>query len=224
MPNRNLTMPPRPGYAPGPAKAPAQRLRPGLRPSPPVQGGYPMRPVARDEGGLRRIVFLFGLAFIFSTIAILSELLYYILHINTYVLYLVGLPALLGVLIVGAVPRTYRNRMAWYWTGFLFCILASVPFSSWTGDSAAFAINYIRFDFPLLFVAGGLAMGWKEVRSIFRTIAAAGVLTLITARLFARNTNGRLDLESSGSIGNPNDFASHLLFVLPFVLFVALDR
>jgi len=36
--------------------------------------------------------------------------------------------------------------------------------------------------------------------------------------------NGRIFLTASGTIGNSNDLAAHLLLVLPFLLFVALDR
>jgi O-antigen ligase len=37
-------------------------------------------------------------------------------------------------------------------------------------------------------------------------------------------TNGRISLTASGTIGNSNDLAAHLFLVLPFLLFVAIDR
>ena len=78
---------------------------------------------------------------------------------------------------------------------------------------------------PLLLVVGGLASNWKEVRAIFYTIAMAGVVNLLTARLFAReDSGGRLAMDASGTIGNSNDLAAHLIIVLPFLLFIAMDR
>ena len=43
-------------------------------------------------------------------------------------------------------------------------------------------------------------------------------------RLFATVENGRLTMYASGTIGNSNDLASHLIIVLPFILFISMDR
>jgi O-antigen ligase len=77
----------------------------------------------------------------------------------------------------------------------------------------------------MLFVVGGLAMTWKEIRLLFYTIAAAAIVNLGTAQLFAKLDNGgRIKLEASGSMGNSNDLAAQFLLVLPFLVFVAMDR
>jgi O-antigen ligase len=53
----------------------------------------------------------------------------------------------------------------------------------------------------------------------------AGIVNLLTARIFAReDSGGRLTMDASGTIGNSNDLAAHLIIVLPFLLFIAMDR
>jgi O-antigen ligase len=81
------------------------------------------------------------------------------------------------------------------------------------------------FSLPLLFTVGGLAITWRDVRATFLTIGAAGVFFCGAASFFAKEENGRADMDSaSTTIGNSNDLASQLLLVLPFLLFIAMDR
>jgi len=82
----------------------------------------------------------------------------------------------------------------------------------------------LRTDVIFLVLVGGMALNWNEVRVIFRAVAAAAVLNLVSTRLFEKVANGRVSLESSGSIGNSNDLAAQLLLVMPFLLFFMLGR
>ena len=83
----------------------------------------------------------------------------------------------------------------------------------------------LRIPFPLLFVVGGGAATWKELRAVFNTIAAGGVFNLLTTQAFNHvDQSGRTSLAASGTIGSSNDLAAHLVLVLPFILFVAMDR
>jgi O-antigen ligase len=51
------------------------------------------------------------------------------------------------------------------------------------------------------------------------------LIVISAARLFATEESGRIGMtNASGTIGNSNDLASHLIFVLPFLLFIAMDR
>jgi O-antigen ligase len=76
----------------------------------------------------------------------------------------------------------------------------------------------------MLFVVGGLARNWKDVRAVFYTIGMAGLVNLLSARIFAKEENGRLNMDASGTIGNSNDLAAHLIIVLPFILFISMDK
>ena len=177
------------------------------------------------QTGFSKLAFNAGLGMLFVRVAVVPELLVALLHVNTYLLYVVGPPAILGAVVTGAVGRTYQHRAAWLWLGFFVCMLFSLPFSSWVGGSVGDFRLYALFSFPLLFTVGGLTVSWKDVRSTFTTIGAAGVLVIFAAGLLSDADNGRVEMTSaSQTIGNSNDLASHLILVLPFLLFIAMDR
>jgi hypothetical protein len=179
-----------------------------------------------EQGGFQKLAFRAGLAMLFIRLTALPELLAALLHVNTYLLYIVGPPSILGAIVTGGLGRTFRNRAAWMWLGFLVCLLLSVPTSTWVGGSVGSAKSYALFSFPLLFVVGGLTVTWKEVRATFITFAVSGVfLILVAGRMAKPDAEGRTTMtDTSGTIGNSNDLASLLILVIPFILFVAMDK
>jgi O-antigen ligase len=178
----------------------------------------------QDANPLRRFTLFAGLGLVFTMFGVLSELLSYVLHVNTYVLYLFGPATIVGVMVTGGIGRTLQHRAAWYWLGFFVLMVLATPFSTWVGGSAAKVMDYARYSFPMLFVAGGVALTWDEVRKYFYVIGGAGLATALASRLFAASDEqGRLVLSSSGTIGKSNDLASHLVIVLPFLAFIATD-
>src|SRR5579872_6658509 len=204
-----------------PVKQPAAPLP--LKPSP---LGPAARPLVQEEptSTVRTVTFYFGLAFIFVVFGVLPELVYYVTGINIYLIYWVAPAAILGAVINGGLRRTFQSRAAWYWVAFFVWMVIGVPFSYWKGGSYNGIYDYSRVCMPILFVVGGLANNWKEVRAVFYTIGMAGLVNLLTARMFAKEDNGRLNMDASGTIGNSNDLAAHLLIVLPFILFVSMDK
>jgi O-antigen ligase len=178
------------------------------------------------ESGFQRLAFRAGLAMIFVRLAGLPDLLATLLHVDTYLLYLVGPPAIIGAIVTGGVARTFRHRAAWMWLGFLVCALVSLPFSSWVGGSVQGFRVYALTSFPLVFVLGGLSAKWPDVRATFVTFGVAGLFFIGVASLLAKkDAEGRLVMSNvSLSVGNSNDLASQLILVLPFILYLSLDR
>ncbi|HEX4278161.1 MAG TPA: O-antigen ligase family protein [Bryobacteraceae bacterium] len=178
----------------------------------------------KEPEGFQNLAFYAGLAMLLVRLAVLPEVLYSILHVNTYILYLVGPPAIFGALFCGAIPRTLRHPAGWFWVLFFTFMAISVPFSSWKGGSTAEVKSYAEFSLPLLFTVGGLTLTWKQVRTTCYVMGVSGLINIFTASLFAKEDNGRIDMMASGTIGNSNDLASHLILILPFVLFIAMDK
>jgi len=162
---------------------------------------------------------------LFLRMGVIPELIASITGVNLYLLYIFGPPAILGALLTGAVQRTFRYKAAKYWAAFFAWMILATPFSSWIGGSLERIYSYGRVEFAFLFVIGGLATNWKDIRAIFYTIAAAGITNLLSAQIFMKADNGgRFSMtEASGTIGNANDLAAHLLLVLPFLVYVMLD-
>jgi O-antigen ligase len=182
------------------------------------------RLAALEYNPVRKVAFYFGLALLFTELTLLHELAYYFVGFNPYLLYLVAPPALLCGLFTGSVQRTFRHRAPFYWLAFYAWMALATPFSQWRGGSFERVVDG-RINLMLLIVVGGLILSWKDVRVVFYTIAAAAVTNLLTARHFMNTSGGRISIELSGfDIANSNDLAAQLLLVLPFLLFIAMDR
>jgi len=208
-------------------KTSAQTLR---RPVPhqppfPVSGQLGQAPAA-STNVLQRVGFLAGLATIFVKLTVLPELLATYLHVNTYLLWIVSPPALFAAFFTGGVGRTLKHKAGRMFLWFFIWMMLGLPFSSWVGGSVPEFRVYAQNSFVLMFVVGGLTLVWREVRATFLAIGAAGVFIIAAARFLAlTGEDGRMQMGSaSTTIGNENDLASHLIFVLPFVLYLALDQ
>ena len=176
-----------------------------------------------DYSTFRKLAFYFGVALIFLRVSVLPELFGYLLGTSLYVLYIVTPPALGGVLFAGGLGRTLQGRAARYWIAFFVWMGLATIFSSWIGGSFNRFKDYGLYNLMLLFVVAGLATSWGDIRLIFYSIAAAGLMNLMEARLFMDVVNGRMQLWENGTISNSNDLASQLLLILPFVLWMIVD-
>lgn len=202
---------------------PPPSLFPGAKPVREKAAGGDPEPdrdwlIARDNG-LRRFGFWFALVFIFLRFSMLHELITYKLGFNTYMLYLIGPPALLFLLFTGGLQRAARDKTAKCWIGFTIWMVVCVPFSFWPGDSWAITQSYIRTEIPMLFLAAGMAVTLADCYKIVGAIALSGVVNVYMARFFENaDVAGRFNIAFS-TIANANDMAAHLLLVLPLVAF-----
>lgn len=171
---------------------------------------------------LHGTVFRFALALIFLRFSMLHQIQAMTMGVNLYLLYLVGIPAVLGILITGGIPRTFRRRPAIYWSLFAVCLSISMFFSSWRGGSIPIVINYFRTDLLMIFIVAGAALTWRDCRRVMLVIAGAAVVSLAAARLFGRVDQNERMMFTFGTVSNSNDYAAHLILVLPFLLWVVL--
>jgi hypothetical protein len=178
---------------------------------------------AEIDDPLRKLAFRFGLILIFLRFSLLQFILTFVTSANLRLLYVFGLPALIGVVLNGGIRRTFASRNAWYWTGYAAWMIVAVPFSVWKGGSASVVIGFWRTVLPMLLIMGGLGMTWREYKSVLRTLAWAAVVSMIAGPLFDKDYGtGRAGMEF-GTVADPNDYAAHLLLLLPFLLWVVLD-
>jgi len=171
----------------------------------------------------RVIAFGAGLCLVLMRYGALHQIMAFLAGVNLRLLYLFGIPALVGVFLSGGVQRTFRGRPAYYWTAYLTWMGVAIPFSSWKGGSAGQVFAYARTEFIMLLAIAGLTITWRECKLTMHVIAWAAVISVAAARLFEGETyKARLGLEF-GTMANPNDYAAHLLMVLPFLLWVVLS-
>jgi hypothetical protein len=187
----------------------------------PAGAGLAEDPALHNPARLFGFVALLGLVLV--RFGSLHQLLTHVLHVNLLLLYLFGLPALLGMVLSGGIERTFRGRPAIWYTAYALWMAAAVPFSSWRGGSAGTALVYLRTEYVMLPLIAGLTITWSENRKVLGAIGWAGVMAVASARFFRDpNMQERMGLEF-GSVANPNDYACLLLLLLPMVVWLAMS-
>jgi O-Antigen ligase len=180
-------------------------------------------PVEGCQSAARKIAFWFGVGLVFVRFSMLNELLSYVDGRNFYLLYLFGVPALLGLFLSGGIARVLRERAGILWVCFGIWAAIAIPFSIWRGGSAQTVWAYWKTELIMMFVIGGITTTWRECRVVMFAIAAAAAVNVVWFRLFAQSElSGRMSL-AFGMVANANDFAGHLLLVLPFLVWAALS-
>lgn len=198
------------------------------RPSPEAARPIPTPAAAESfdvHNPTRVLAFGMGLCLVLTRFGMLHFAQTFLMGVNLRLLYLFGIPALLGVLLSRGIQRSFRGRPAYYYTGYLLWIGLAVPFSSWRSDSLRLFITYARTEFIMLLVIAGLTITWRECRLMMCAIAWGGVFSVGMAKMFQSQNvlyQERLGLQF-GTMANPNDYAGHLLLVLPFVLWIVLS-
>lgn len=169
---------------------------------------------------LRRLGFWCGLCLLFVRVSMIHQIIFFETGVNVLLLYIFGIPVLLCLLGSQTLGRAYRDKIGYGWLGFLLWMVVSTVFSSWMGGSLSLVLTYVRTSLPVFLITAGFALTWRDCERIMYTIAGAGIVNVLSSRLFVHDEFGRLSM-NFGSISNSNDLAAHLLFVLPFMLYVA---
>jgi len=180
----------------------------------------PERKVSR--GGIQSIGVLCVGALVFLRFSALPEIIAALTGVDTYLLYIFAPGAALAIVASGGIHRVFRARSTKLWLWFMLWMLLAVPFSSWQGGSFSFVLNYLKQNGLLLIATASVVQTWADCKKIMYAVALGAVCNIATAYFFQSSDDPRLGLSVVGTIGNANDFAAHLLFVLPFLLFIAL--
>jgi O-antigen ligase len=167
----------------------------------------------------RSLALLIGLAFVFVKVSYLHEVITLLFGIPSYLPTLLGVPALAGAILCGGVGRVLRVRATLFWIAFALWLLVALSFSTWRGGSFEVLRGYFQTMFPLFLIIGGTVASLRDLRWTMMIIGLSGIVVDFSGTYLVREGNGDR-LASMGSIGNANDFATHLLFVLPIMWFV----
>lgn len=170
---------------------------------------------------IRRLGLNFAMGFLFFRFTGLHEIATAKFGVNTYILYVLGLPAILGMLLSGGLARTIRSRAAKYWAGFAFFLILSVPLSDWVSGSLTLVLGYLRNEISVLFLIAGLVITWRECWRLLGMISISSIVVLLLGQFFREETMGgpaeRLTVATGLTMGNANDYAAVLTLLLPFL-------
>lgn len=202
------------GFVPPQTPAPAPYLAPDY--------GSPSDP---DESNpLRRLGFRFALALVFFHFGFIHELLSYGLGVaNTYVLLLINLTSIILAVATRGIRRTLVRHPARWWIAFTGWFVLATVFSTYRAGSIHLLQGYLLNMLSIVLVVAGLTLTLKECFQMMSAVALGGLVNVLSGSLFRNAEDGRFSIDF-GSIANSNDFAAHLLFVMPFVLFVLITK
>jgi O-antigen ligase len=178
--------------------------------------------VSGEANPVRSLALWAVVGLIFVRYSLVHEVLMSVLGVNTYLLYILGVPALIGTFADQGLARVMSTRIGIFWVCFTVWMFISLPFSIWPGGSFQAAIDFLRTNLPMLFVMGGLALRWVECRRMIYAIGIGGLWIIVAGNFLQTNIGGeRVGLEY-GIISNPNDFAAHLILVMPLVFYLVI--
>jgi O-antigen ligase len=170
------------------------------------------------DSPLRIMAAYVAIAFVFVQFSKVHEILSFTMNVRTYLVDLVGIPAIIALLMAGGLPRTLRWRAAKYWLAFVVWMLLAVPFSSWKGGSTHVFLEYLRTQVVLLFLIAGCVVSWQDFRRLIKVIIAATVFNVAAGLIIKKaSIDNRADFGDI-TFGNSNDFAAVLQLLLPIVL------
>jgi O-antigen ligase len=195
---------------------------------PPVMAGAPPLPAsyrsrdAAEANSLRKLGLFLLLGYAFVRFSFLSDIAAYVINSNPYIVPALGVPALALMLITGGIPRAFRGRAAYYMAALMFWLVLVTPLSTWIGGSVQVLVQAFETEFSMLFLIAGMLITRREVDWFLSMLAVAAAFLVLSSFYYGTQNNGRFSF-SFGTLQNPNDFATHLLLLIPFLLLVVLN-
>ncbi len=165
------------------------------------------------------------LLFLYFRFSFVHEFASSMLHVDTHILIILGVLSYLAWFVAGNMFAAFGERLAWLWTGLVGWMLVATVTSSWRGGSAPLILSYIRTVYPLMLLIPAVVSRPQDLKRVMNTLAYAGTTTILFGLVHRNFSEGRLDVGSEGStIQDPNDFAAHLLIMLPVIALYAFAK
>ena len=166
-----------------------------------------------------RIALRLALLFLFFRISYLHEFISSHIHVDVHVLMLLGGISCLTVFITGKWTTGFRDKNALLWYGYAFCLCLATLFSTWRGGSLPFALNYVRTVLPLLLLIPAVVGSRSDLVKVVDTIGWAGIATIALGFTAKEFKDGRMTLVGAESIGDSNDYAAQIMYVMPVIIY-----
>ncbi len=177
--------------------------------------------LAADESNpLRRFGFAVSLVYVFFRFGFVHEIIANKLGVNVYFYPLVAMPLVFIAFASGSFRRTMSALPSRLWLIFAAWMAVAAVMSTWKSDSIQVWLGYLQISLSSLLIVGGLTLTLKECKQMMATVALGGVFNTFSGRFLIDVSRTGSDFQ--GSVGNANDWAAHLLFVIPFLLHVVM--
>ena len=173
----------------------------------------------------RKFALTCSLIFIFLRFSFLHEFLAARLHFDTHILLAFGFLSYLVALLSGTAQTAFSDRSTWFWLGFGALMCMATVTSIWQGGSFAIVFPYLRTTLPFILLIPAVVFSTADLKKFVNVIGLAGVTVILLGATSGDFRSGRLAMDtSSGSIGDSNDYAAHILLVLPAIAFLTFSK
>ena len=159
-----------------------------------------------------------SLLFLYFRFSFVHEFASAMLHLDTHILIILGVLSYVAWFVAGNMFAAFKERLAWIWTFFAIWLVIATLTSTWKGGSLALIMPYIRTVYPLMLLIPAVVTRPSDLKRVMNTLAIAGTTTILFGLVHRDFSQGRMDVGSDGSsINDPNDFAAHLIIMLPVI-------
>jgi O-antigen ligase len=139
---------------------------------------------------------------------------------NLYVMLLLSATALMFVLFKGEFPRTISNPIGILLVLFTGWAAFTLPFSDWRSESLHQLTGVWLKSAACYFIIVGLTKDFDDSRKTFAVFGWAAAVSAVIMAVTNRVIGQRMT--SIGSLGNSNEAAFHIIFGLPFLIWLIL--
>lgn len=162
-----------------------------------------------------------ALVFFFFRISFLHEFISGHIGIDTHLMIILGSICYLACLLSGAGATALQDKCTWMWLGFAGWMTLATMTSTWRGGSIFELEDYLKTILPIILIIPAAVHTEEDVRKFMAMIGMAGIANTALGFLSSDFRAGRMNLQAAGSIGDPNDYAAHLIFLIPAIAYYA---
>ena len=171
----------------------------------------------------RKFGFTVLLIFVFIRLSLTHEVMAFQLNLPTFVLLFFGSLTVIFTVLTGGLMRAMRHPAGMLWLVFSLLMMFATSFSAWVGGSANITGPFFKTSLPMYFGIAGMVCTWRECRKLLIVMGWGGALYVVVTKVMGDTSSGRLEIRNLPSIGNSNDLSAHMIYVLPYLIIVAVN-
>ncbi len=173
------------------------------------------------QSSAQRFALNAALVFFFFRISFLHEFITGHIGIDLHMMIVLGGICYVGCIISGSALSALYDRCTWTWVAFAVWMIICTATSIWPGGSVFETEGYLKTIFPIIFIIPAAVTMQQDVDKFMAMIGLAGIGNTALGFLSGDFKSGRMGIEAAGSIGDPNDYAAHLIFLIPAIAYYA---
>lgn len=173
---------------------------------------------------VQRFGFTVLLVYIFFRFSFLHEFISGKLGFDIHLILALSIICYLCTLLSGRPFAAFQNKITWMWMGFAACMCLATATSFWRGGSFFILLAYLRTALPIVVMIPALAQSKKDLSKVISAIGFACVVTIVLGLVNNDFRTGRMSIDQANSeIQDSNDFAAHLILMLPALAYLTLS-